>query len=862
MTPQRWQLLQHLFDRGVPLDQDARLHMVLAECGDDALLRDQVLSMLRAHDGGTEFERQVEAAIGGTLETPDFAAGQMIGRFRIARLLGRGGMGAVYLAERADDQYQQQVALKVVTRNVLHGDLSRRFRAERQILARLNHPNIARLLDGGHMPDGTPYIVMEYIEGLRIDHYCEQNHLSTQARLRLIQQVCAAIHYAHQHLIVHRDLKPANILVTKDGVPKLLDFGIAKLLDPQQAPDFAPITRFRDRVLTPEHASPEQLRGERVGTVSDVYSLGVLMYELLTGRHPYRLANRSLYEIERAICEQNHESPSAGVQSGARETGSSHLRALARELAGDLDNIVFKAMQHQPERRYASAAALAQDIQNYIERRPVQARPDTLIYRSRQFIRRNIVAVTSVACLALLTTALVGFYTMELAAERYSAELERQTATRVSDFMIDAFQLANSNESLDKAVVQREVLDAAVKRIDTDLTAEPRVRLASMRHIGETYAGLGLIEQAYELLEETVAQSRSTPQISRLDLARALEALGNALHVLNRIDDAARAFDEAWTIRTQLRLGGDVEAIKLLNSIAANQRALQKFAEALQSHRRAEQYARALSPPSSKLLGQVYMGYAMTYLAAGNHGKAELYARESLPLLKGAVYAGQDLYANSLETLGDALRKQLRLPEAEAVFRELLDVQIKHLGPDHGLMGRVYYNLGGLHHAAGQLAQALRELDTSLEFERQQEGPRSPVLVTTLLEKSGTLRDLGRLEAAQVAFNQAQSIASEKLQPNDSRQAFVIQERGALRLARGDFAGAERDLRDAKARLLRQGDPERETHAAASLGEALLRDGRLVEARSVLGETMALRSRIFPAGHWAIGDARSSSLLR
>jgi serine/threonine protein kinase len=534
MTPQRWQLLQQLFDRGVPLDHDARLRMLLAECGDDALLTDQVLSMLRAHDGATDFERQVEEAIGGTLEAPDFAAGQMIGRFRIVRLLDRGGMGAVYLAERADDQYQQQVALKVVTRNLLHGDLSQRFRAERQILARLNHPNIARLLDGGHTPDGTPYIVMEYIEGLRIDHYCEQNRLSTQARLRLIQQVCAAIHYAHQHLIVHRDLKPANILVTKDGVPKLLDFGIAKLLDPQQAADFAPITRFRDRVLTPEHASPEQLRGERVGTVSDVYSLGVLMYELLTGRHPYKLANRSLYEIERAICEQLHVSPSAGVQTGARETGSSRLRALARELAGDLDNIVLKAMQHQPERRYASAAALAQDIQNYIERRPVHARPDTLIYRSRQFIRRNTVAVISVACVLLLTTALIGFYTMQLAAERYAAERVRQTAARVS-----------------------------------------------------------------------VAQSPSTPENSRLDLASALEALGNALHVLNRFDDAQRAFDEAWSIRTELQLDGDVETIKLLNSIAANQRALQKFAETLQSHRRAEEYARALSPPNSQLLGEL-----------------------------------------------------------------------------------------------------------------------------------------------------------------------------------------------------------------------------------------------------------------
>jgi serine/threonine-protein kinase len=783
-------------------------------------------------------------------------------------------MGTVYLAERADEQYLQKVALKIVTRGLLHGELPLRFRAERQILARLNHPHIARLIDGGQMLDGTPFIVMEYVEGLRIDHYCEQHQLSTYARLGLIQQVCGAIHYAHQHLIIHRDLKPANILVTSDGVPKLLDFGIAKLLDAtESAAAQSPITHVLDRVLTPEHASPEQLRGEPVGTASDVYGLGVLLYELLAGRPPYRLESRSLYEIERAIHEQSPLAPSASVAADARATGTARLRALARELAGDLDNIVLKAINPQPERRYASAAALAQDIQNYIDGRPVLARPDTWTYRTRKFIRRNAFAVASVASATILIATLVAFSTIRIAAERDNAERERQTATRVSQFMIGAFRLANPNELPGRKVTAQEVLDAAAKHVDEELADEPQVRIASMRTIAETYWGMGLLDEAHALLLRAVADSRADPRASRLDLVRALESLGGTELSMFLYDDANRAFDEALSIRIALNQEGTDEGIRLLCTIAGVRRRTQQFAEAFRIIRRAEAFAEALSPPDPTVLGQVYMSYGMAHLAAGDARQAESYARRSLPLVKGVVETGLDLYQNSLNTLATALRKQFRTQEAEVVYRQFLDRLLQRYGPDHYMVGTALnnysfvlvaqgkyqaaaaslleslrigelnsdsrpiasgvhrFNLGSLHHLAGELHEAIRQLDMSLEIWRSLHEKYPTRLVKALLEKSATLRDLGQLQDAQATFDEAERITSEKLKPDDPIHGSVLQVRGALRLARGDLEPARRDLRQARDLLQEQNELERVADASVALGEAAAQSSRLDEAR-------------------------------
>ncbi len=394
MTPERWKQIEGVFDDAVELAPAERDAYLAAACGGDAELRRQVELLIRSHDDAGSFIE--EPAVAGRITDPgrldDDAPfiGRRIGSYRIVRELGRGGMGAVYLAVRADDEFQKRVAIKLVKRGMDTDFILRRFRQERQILASLEHQNIARLLDGGTTDDGLPYFVMDYIEGLPVNQFCDAHKLSTPERLRLFMKVCAAVAYAHHNLVIHRDLKPSNVLVMADGTPKLLDFGIAKLLNPEMGGRALDPTTLAMRLMTPEYASPEQVRGETVTMVSDVYSLGVLLYDLLTGHRPYTLRSRSPEEIARVICEQEPERPSVAVNlievipSYGREpleitpdsvsrVRDGSLEKLRRQLSGSIDNIVLKSLRKEPQRRYQSVEEFARDIEHYLEGRPVGA---------------------------------------------------------------------------------------------------------------------------------------------------------------------------------------------------------------------------------------------------------------------------------------------------------------------------------------------------------------------------------------------------------------------------------------------------------------------------------------------------------
>ncbi|HEX7012615.1 MAG TPA: tetratricopeptide repeat protein [Steroidobacteraceae bacterium] len=829
-------------------------------------------------------------------ELESLEPGTVIGRYRVLKLLGRGGMGAVYLAERADEQFEQQVALKLIGRTLPSGALARRFRAERQILAHLNHPNIARLLDGGAGEGGVPYLAMEYVEGTRIDRYCEQQQLDVRARLRLFQQVCAAVQYAHQKLVVHRDIKPSNILVTAQGVPKLLDFGIAKLIDPDQTGEMDGLTRLYERVLTPDHASPEQVRGEPISTASDVYSLGVLLYQLLTGTKPYIVPSRNIEALEHVICNLQPPKPSVSVRSrGDSEAGS---RALSRVLAGDLDNIVLKAMHKEPERRYPSAGALSEDIGRYLEDLPVQARPDAWTYRAGKFIRRNAGALATAAAVTVTIVGLTTFYTARLAAERDAAQRERRTAAEVSQFMQEVFRVANPSESRGNTVTVREVLDAAVARIDTELKAEPRVRATLLRTMGQVYNGLGLWKQAYELLTRAVAQERASFGNDHIELAQALASLGGVHENLGQVELALSHYDEAWKIREKLGRTEDAEAVGLLTSIAGALRAQQRFEEALDYHSRAERLARALDPPQPHVLGQVLQGYAMTYLLTGELVLAEHLARESLDLVRNAVYEGHDLYANSVYALAESLRRQYKLSEAGELQRELLDLQIRRLGPDALLVARTwnnfshvmrasgrydeareallqareifrkrlgeqsfdlaiaYHNLGGLENEAGRPRRALTELNEALELKVTLAGERSPHLMSTLIEMSAAYRELGELGQAEQLLARAQSIAAENVDATEARRAQLLLEEAQIAFVRGRLEQAEQAARSALS-LLDAQNPGRLATAQCVLANILLARGANDEARTFFEGALETRRRIMPADHWMIAEAES-----
>ena len=432
MTGERWARVQELFEAAMPLPAAERPAHVRAAADDDEMAT-LVLSMLEASDNDAgEIERAVGDAIHSVTAAAAGPVEQRLGPYRIVSAIGQGGMGTVYLAERADGAFEQRVAIKVV-RGLLDQDRVRRFRAERQILASLQHPNIARLVDGGTTDDGWPYLVMEYVEGTAIDTYAREHELSVVERLDLFLVVCEAVGHAHRHLIVHRDIKPSNIIVTPDGTPKLLDFGIAKLLDSED-PEMSARTMTGMRLLTPDYASPEQVRGDAVTTATDVYALGVLLFELLTGKRPHTFRTLTAQEIERVVCDTDAPRPST----------------ISPGLAEDLDIIVGTALNKDVEHRYLSVETLVEDLRRYLEGLPIHARRATWWYRARRFASRHRweVAVASLFVLMLIGfSVLVTIQAARVARERDVAQQERDAAEQVSSFLVGLFEVSDPSQS-------------------------------------------------------------------------------------------------------------------------------------------------------------------------------------------------------------------------------------------------------------------------------------------------------------------------------------------------------------------------------------------------------------------------------
>jgi non-specific serine/threonine protein kinase/serine/threonine-protein kinase len=511
---ERWQQVRSILDRAIALPESERSPYLDQNCADDRELRDEVESLLRSHqDAGSLFLKHPAASLQTALEASRTTRiGSRIGVYEILEEIGHGGMGEVYRAMRADGQYEKAVAIKLVRGGYDSAVLLDRFRHERQILASLDHPHIARLLDGGTTEDGLPYLVMELIEGERVDVYCDTRRLSITRRLQLFLQVCSAVQYAHQRLVIHRDLKPSNVLVTAEGTPKLLDFGIAKLIDPDLA-----IETTMVRPMTPEYASPEQIRGEPITTASDVYSLGVVLYQLLTGRSPYLGETRSSHQLARAVCETDPAKPSTvvlkpipaqavdGEQPTPELLGSlregSPVR-LRRRLAGDLDNIVLKAVRKEPHQRYMSVEQFAEDVRRHLEGLPVTAVKGSFSYRADKFIRRNRMSIAAGALLALTLLGGVAATIRQARIARKQAEIASTERARAEKRFNDVRELANSLifeihdsiQSLPGATPSRKLLlDRAVQYLDK-LSSDSTGDVNLQRELGWAYQRLATVQ--------------------------------------------------------------------------------------------------------------------------------------------------------------------------------------------------------------------------------------------------------------------------------------------------------------------------------------------------------------------------------
>jgi serine/threonine protein kinase/tetratricopeptide (TPR) repeat protein len=838
-----------------------RAQYVRTTCGADPLLLSKVLFALGDQARDPAFWDEPADVSLEPLEPSPGMEGQRLGPYRIERKLGTGGMGDVYLAERADDEYQQRVAIKLVRSGVYSAQVQSRLRMERQILARLEHPNIARLLDGGRAPDGTPYLVMEYIDGEPIDRYCDRHRLDLNARIELVRTVCSAVHYAHQNLVVHRDLKPNNILVTADGTPKLLDFGIAKLLETHQSLHTLAVTHMDYRVMTPAHASPEQIRGDAITTASDIYVLGQLLYELLTGRRPFHLTGGRITDLERIVCEQDPLAPSVMVAktsedsailaneiAGCRATTPARL---ARDLKGDLDNIILMAMRKDAERRYRSAEQLALDLERHAKGEPVTATRDTWTYRARKFVRRHAIGVMTAAIGVAMLAAFAVVTLVQaqrIARERDIAAIERTRAEQVSSFLIELFELSDPTKSRGNQVTARELLDIGARRVSTGLADQPESRAVLLNTIGKVYGSLGLYKDEIALHREALESRRALRGDKHPDVAQGMAALGEALRQQGEFLQAEEALTAALAMQRELLGNEDVALATTLNSLGrlAQQRgaydaAQGYFDQALELYRRHGMLRRTEA-------ASTFNDMAALALERGRTDEAAHLYKTALDIDRIALGNDHPYVAIHIQNLALTQHRQGHWENAAPLYEESVALMQRVLGPDHPSTLDAMANFGNFLRQRGDLARAETLLREVLNRNSAVRGARHVYVGHDHVNLGHVLLDANRPADAEREYRVALEIYADTLPEEHGFVAAALSGLGRAQLARNDLGNAETTLR----RAVMIGErtlPEISNPlllARAGLGTTLLRLGKGAAGRQLLTDALAGLERTNP----------------
>ena len=862
VSPERWREIQRVFHAAADCPPAERAAALDALCGGDAALRGEVERLLvedddAAADDGLLAGGGGAAALGALAEEllgadPAAMAGRRLGPYTVRRLIGRGGMGAVYLAERAD--VGLTVALKVVAGGGLAApEQVGRFLLERRVLARLEHPNIARLLDAGVAEDGTPWLAMEYVRGEPVDRYCDARRLPVTERLALMERVCAAVAYAHRHLVVHRDLKPANVLVGEDGAPKLLDFGIAKLLQGGEDDDEnagGGHTAPGARLLTPGYAAPEQLAGAPVTVAADVYALGVVLYELLTGRRPHAGTGRRAADVERAMLHTDPLRPSVAVtRPGERRGADGHVETVAperaaearatapaqlgRDLAGDLDAIVMRALAREPARRYASVEALLDDLRQHRLGRPVRAQPDTGAYRARKFIRRNRPAVVGAASFVVLLAGFAGAMVVEqarTARERDRAEAalalarrEAGTSAAVTTFLAGLFTAANPYEAGGDTVTVREVLERGAARVD-QLRDQPDVQARMLDVIGRVYQGLGQDDRALVLHRRALGSWRARYAPPNADMAATLHEIGKALTNLGPVDSAAAAFESALAMRRQLSAAtgeGHEDVAKSLVGLGSVLLNRGDYAGAERRYREALAVYRSARVADSTAVGRVLNNLAVLTYGRGRYAEAETVFRELLATRRAQLGPRHPLVGETLGNLGLALHDGRKYADAESSLRQAVAIGRAAAPNGSPAVALALNALGRVLTAQGRLAEADTALGEALAMRRASSGPRNPTVGATLLPLGSLRARQGDGRAADSLYGEALALFRAGLPPTHVRIAEALSARAALYLAEGRLTEAAPAAREAYTIFRQQLGPDHPKVAAA--GDLLVR---------------------------------------
>ena len=708
-----WDKIKFLFKEAVELSPEGREVFLNEKCKDDPSLRKEIESLI-------ESDQKVEDFLENPLiETKEFISGEnsadpfiglQLGKYRVEKKIGEGGMAVVYSAVRTDEQFKKKVAIKFIKRGMDTDEIIKRFKIEQQALAGLDHPLIAKIIDGGTTDNGLPYFIMELVEGEAVDKYCVSKNLSITKKLELFRKICSAVQYAHQNLIVHRDIKPGNIFVKPDGTPKLLDFGISKLLDSSN--DQTILTRTGFRLMTLEYASPEQFKGGQITIAADIYSLGVVLYELLTGNFPYKFKSSLPNEIERLICTTEPAKPSSSIgrfdedklnegnkilsNEQASAVNEKDYKRIKRRLTGDIDNIVLKAMQKDPARRYSTVEQFSEDIRRHLTGLPVIARKNSLRYRSKKFIERHRAGViTSFIFFLVVVAGAIGILLQSKVAEdeRDKAQIEAVKVNKINSFLQDMLSSADPTQ-VGKDVKVVDVLDKASKKIDSELKAQPEVAAELKTTIGITYENLGIYDKAEVQLKQALQIRQSLFGENNDKTASSINNLAGILHSEGELDRAKKLYEKAIEIHRRFPKPKHVELADALNNCGILNLDLGNYDESIKYFNEAYAIYLEVYGKQNDNTAALITNLALSYHYKGDLKSAEGLYREALNIsykLPGNV---QLQIAHETNDLAFLLHDKGDHKGALELFEKSLEIREKILGKNHPGLGLAIFNMG------------------------------------------------------------------------------------------------------------------------------------------------------------------------
>lgn len=814
MNQDRLNKIRELFDKASNLNAVEREVFLNQECANELELKKEILSLLDSLENTKDFLEEALTIVEQNKNNfTDPYIDKQIGNYLIDGEAGVGGMGIVYTGRRNDKEFEQKVAIKILKHGITSEYLLKRFQIERQTLANLQHQNIARLLDGGRTIDGLPYLVMEFIDGIPITEFCHQKKLSLEEKLKLFREVCTAVQYAHQNLIVHRDLKPGNILVTKDGIPKLLDFGIAKLIDEELVDNNEDLTRTGVWHLTPEYASPEQIKGEKITTASDIYSLGVLLYQILTGYQPYKISNNSPAAISKIITEEIIQKPSEKVKDKSREHAESNLflnDKISNQLKGDLDNIVLKAMHKDPARRYVSVEQFSEDIRRHLSGLPVIAQKDTAGYRLSKFIQRHKVGfISSVGFIVFLIINLIAIiWQANIAAnERDKAKLEAQKVETVNKFLLDMLSSVDPTE-IGRDVKVYDVLRKSALGVEKSFKDQPGIEASIQKTIGKTLTSLGEYDEAKPhllrslLLNERVYGKQSNQasesnyelalyyhwigelktadslykkslqifkrnsDVSKRSLASTLNDYGILKSDFAEFDESKKMYEESLNILLENYGEKDRDVASLYNNLAIVMQAQKDLDGAEKYFHKALELNIELFGENRPEVSSNYNNLAYIYIDKGDFTRAEEYFIKSLELKKKYYGADHSYVGFAFLNLGGLEFRIGKINESEKYILDAIKNLKKSVNEDHIWLGLAYYWYGKILIEKSKYSEAETYLRKSLTINKKNYPKDHPNIISSSAELGVVSFHLGKFAEAEkllvYGYNGVKSLKGEK----------------------------------------------------------------------------------------------------